>query len=118
MSQHGNDPRLDPRATVRIRTVLFDAGPDHGAVEMTTRNLSAGGTLCESSQRVPLGRSLTLRIDLPDGTGGLHPVVVGAMALRVEGDGPFLVALHFVNPPARVVDLLRRFVARSLQATG
>ncbi len=118
MSQHRNDPRLDPRATVRLKALLFDAGPDHGAVEMTTRNLSAGGALCESNLHVTLGRSLTLRIDLPDGPGGVRPVVVGAMVLRVEGDGPFLVALHFVDPPVRVVDILKRFVARSLQAAG
>jgi hypothetical protein len=116
MSRDPTDHRLDPRATVRLRVVAFGAGPGQADLEMVTRNLSAGGALCESPVPVPLAAPLTTRIDLTDEAGAAHPVVVEALVLRVEGGGPCLVALHFVDPPARVLEHLKGFVARTVRA--
>ena len=108
--------RLDPRAAARVRVTVFGAGPGASDVAMTTRNLSASGALCESSLAISLALQTTARLDLTDDSGAPHPVVVACLVVRIEGSGPFLVALHFVNPPARVLEVLKRFVTRALRA--
>jgi hypothetical protein len=109
--------RLDPRVAVRVRVVVFGAGPGPSDLEMTTRNLSSSGTLCDSQAAIPLATPVTARLDLTDDSGAPRPVVVQALVVRLEGSGPYRVALHFVGPPARVLDALKRFVARSLRAS-
>lgn len=118
MGQQTGDARVDPRVDVRVPVVVFGAAPDRQEIEMVTRNLSAGGTLCESAVSVPLGTPVSLRLDLADEAGVVHPVVSGAIAVRVEGAGPFTVAFHFVNAPARVVDRVKRFVFRALRSSS
>ncbi len=115
MGNEARGQRVDPRAATRLRVVAFGAVQDHPELEMTTRDLSAGGALCESRVPVPLGRSVRLRLDLTTDSGTLQPVALQAIVLRVEGSGPFTVAFHFVNPPERVRDLIRQFVFRSPQ---
>ncbi len=116
MSQDKTSPRLDPRVVARLRVTAFGALAGRSEIEMTTVNLSAGGAFCESPVAPPLGQSLKLRIDLTDEGGAIHPVVAEALVVRIEGAGPFVVALHFVNTPERVRDLLKRFVLRLLPA--
>ncbi len=116
MSQNKRDVRLDPRAEVRVKVVVFGASPERRNVAMVTRDLSAGGALCESDAAVPPGRPFKMQLDLASESGALHPVVLEAIVLRVEGSGPFAVAFHFVDVPERIRDLIRRFVVRHLQS--
>jgi hypothetical protein len=109
------DCRLDPRAAARVRVTVFGAGPGPSDLVMTTRNLSSSGALCESPVVIGLALQVTARLDLTDDSGAPHPVVVEALVVRVDGGGPFLVALHFVSPPARVLEILKRFVASALR---
>jgi len=113
MIDHRGDTRIDPRAEVRLAAAIFGAGPDHPEIAATTRNLSVGGALCECSVPVPLGRPVKLRLDLPDDSGASHAVILEALVLRVEGGTPCVVALHFINVPARILALIKRFVFRS-----
>ena len=105
--------RLDPRAAARVRVTVFGAGPGSSDLVMTTRNLSSSGVLCESPAAIALALQVTARLDLTDDSGAPHPVVVEALVVRVEGGGPYLVALHLASPPARVLEVLKRFVARA-----
>jgi c-di-GMP-binding flagellar brake protein YcgR len=118
MNQYRADPRVNPRVEVRLRAVLFGALTGVDELELTTVNLSAGGALCESPRPVPLGRPVRLRLDLTDDSGAPHPVVIEALVLRTEGSGPYRVALHFVNVPPRILDLVRKFVFRSPQGAS
>ncbi len=110
----GRDVRIDQRAQVRVRGVLFTGDPPGGEVEVATVNLSGGGALCDSPVAPALGSIVRLRLDLSNPDGTPLPIVVEALVLRVEGQGPCVVAVHFVNPPMRVGDLIRRFVFRHL----
>jgi hypothetical protein len=116
MSLRRPQSRLDPRVAVRLKGCVFGASSSHPEIEVATLNLSMGGALCESNVTIPLGIPVRLRLDVTNESGSVHPLVVEAIPLRVEGSGPFIVALHFVGPPDRILDLLRRFLLRSLQA--
>lgn len=113
MNQRDAERRVDVRAAVRLRAVVFGAGAA-GEVEMVTRDLSLGGTLCETPTALPLGRPVRLRLDLLDATGEPHPIVVEALALRVEGHGPYVVAFHFVGLTVRIQHALKAFLGRTL----
>lgn len=109
-----NDQRLDPRVRARVPAAVFGGAGALQGVPLVTFNLSLGGALCDSDTEIPLGGPVTLRLDLQDETGALHPAVLEAIVLRVEGRGPFRVAFHFVSVPARAADLLKSFVRRLL----
>ena len=115
-----NNPsgRLDLRVAARIAVAAFGVRADHETLAMETRNLSAGGALCASPTALPPGRTVTLRLDLPDETGTVHPVVTQAIVLRADGSGPFALAFLFVNVPGRVREILQRFVARRLDPSA
>jgi len=108
------DVRLEPRAQVRIRVVVFGLSPDRPETELTTRDLAAGGMLCISSLPVPLGKPVKVSLHLTDESGLPHPVILEAIALRVEGAGPYAVAFHFTQAPERIRVQVRRFVLRAL----
>ena len=112
MGHDRDDARIDPRAQVRLPAAIFGADPDHPEIEATTRNLSAGGALCECAVPLPLGRPIKLRLDLPDDSGASHAVILEALVLRVEAGTPCVIALHFINAPARILELVKRFVFR------
>jgi len=118
MGNNQGDTRIDPRAEVRLPAAIFGAGPEQPEITATTRNLSAGGTLCECAVPLPLGRPIKLRLELPDDSGAPHTVILEALVLRVEGGTPCVVALHFINVPARILDLVKRFVFRSVSGTA
>lgn len=106
----GADSRIDPRAVVQVRVVLFGISEEHTKVEGTTRNLSATGALCEVPIPPLLGSPLRVQIDLTNDAGDPHPVVIQVLVLRVEGRDPCLVALHFVEPPQRIQNDIKRYV--------
>jgi c-di-GMP-binding flagellar brake protein YcgR len=118
MSQQDDDPRLDPRVKTRVRVIVFGAGPDRHEIEMTTENLSASGALCSSPVAPPVGQSVNLRIDLTEAEDVVHQVVTRALVVRVEGGGPFGVALHFVDVSGRVKDRLKHFILGLLPGPG
>lgn len=115
MDPSRRDVRLEPRAAVRLRVVVFGVSPDRPETEMTTRDLSGGGVLCDSALSIPLGKPLKLRLDLTNEAGLPHPVILEAIALRVEGTGPCAVAFHFTEAPERIREQVRRFVVRALR---
>ena len=100
---------------MRIRVVVFGAGTGRQEIEMSTRDMSSGGVLCESPELIPLGKPVRVRLDLTTDSGAPQQVVLEGIALRVDGQGPFDVAFHFVNAPERIREMIRRFVLRSLR---
>jgi c-di-GMP-binding flagellar brake protein YcgR len=114
MEKRSGNARLDSRVVVRLKVLIFGTSEDHPELEMVTRDLSVGGMLCESTLPVPLGEMARLSLDLTRETGGVQPVALQAIPLRIGGNGPYTVAFHFVNAPRRVVDLIRKFVARTV----
>lgn len=112
MGHHRDDARIDLRAEVRLPAAIFGADPDHPEIAAITRNLSTGGALCECAVPLPLGQPIKLRLELPDDTGAPHSVILEALVLRVEGGTPCVIALHFINVPARILELVKRFVFR------
>ena len=114
MEKGAGNSRLDSRVAVRLRVLVFRTSADLPELEMVTRDLSVGGMLCESTAAVPLGEMVRLSLDLTRETGEAQPVALQAIPLRIGGSGPYAVAFHFVNAPRRVLDLIRRFVARTL----
>ena len=112
MSQYKTAPRVDPRVDARIPAVLYPAAAA-AAIPAETENLSAGGALCRSDAAIDVGGTVKIRLDLTDVSGAPQPVVLEAIVLRVTGAGPFLVALHFVEVPPRIVDLLKRYIIRA-----
>jgi hypothetical protein len=58
-----------------------------------------------------------LRFDLTDPGGAPHPVVLTALALRADGQGPCLIAFHFVGVPDRIQHILKGFIVRMLPPT-
>ncbi len=117
MDQSDSERRVDVRIDARVRAVAFGVPAASDETVMLTRDLSLGGALCESPVTVALGRPVRLRFDLTDPAGTPHPVVLTALALRAEGDGPFLIAFHFVGVPERIQHVLRGFIARMLPPT-
>lgn len=106
----GHEARIDPRVPVRVPGRLFATESGPGGVEIATLNLSGSGTLCESPIRCTLGTTARVCLDLTDEGGALHAIVIEALVVRVEGPGPFITALHFVNVPDRIRSLIREFV--------
>lgn len=118
MTPIDKDNRLDPRIRTRVRAVVFGRTGDLLEIPMVTVNLSRGGALCESDAPVPLGGTVNLRLDLETGAGAPQPVVLEAIVLRVEGRGPFQVALHFSAVPAAAAGILRAYLERLLRASA
>ncbi|HEU4402199.1 MAG TPA: PilZ domain-containing protein [Candidatus Polarisedimenticolia bacterium] len=118
MAKDRLDVRLDPRVSTRVRVTVFGDPPGQREIAMTTRDLSAGGALCDSPHPLPLGRPVRMRLDLADDSGAPHPVVLKAIVLRVEGESPHVIAFHFVEVPARLLELIRRFVLSTLKRSG
>lgn len=116
MTSKGLENRGDPRVSKRVQAVVFGAGGDLAEIPMETGNLSVGGAFCRSVHPLTVGRSVRLRLDLPGPGGTPQPIVVEAIVVRVEGNGPYGIAFHFVGTPPRIADLLRAFLQRAMPA--
>jgi len=117
MDRSSSNRRVDVRLDVRVRVVAFGVPGASDQTTMETRDLSLGGMLCDSPTIVALGRPVRLRLDLPDADGVTHPVVLTALALRSDGEGPYLLAFHFVGVSDRIQHILRRFIASRMPPT-
>jgi c-di-GMP-binding flagellar brake protein YcgR len=113
MEKAAGDARLESRVVVHLKVLLFGALEDHSDLEMVTRDLSVGGMLCESTLAVPLGEMVRLSLELTRETGETQTVALQAIPLRIAGNGPYSVAFHFVNTPRRVIESIKKFVART-----
>ena len=109
-----SERRADVRVAVRLRAVAFGVAGAPAGIEMVTRDLSVGGALCDSPAVVPLGLPVHLRLDLTDASGAPHPVIVEALVLRVEGDGPAVLAFHFVSASPRIRQVIKSYIAKHL----
>jgi hypothetical protein len=68
---------------------------------------------------VTAGEEISFRLDLPAGaTGGVESLALPARIVRVEGADPYVIAVQFHRPPARIVELLKRYLWRLSRETG
>ena len=119
MARERTSARTAPRLEVALRAALISGDPMRAAVPVTTRDLGAGGALCESGTPVAAGENFSFSLDLPVGpSGGVEKVAFPARIIRVEGTGPYILAIQFLRPPTRIVELLKRYLWRMSRETG
>jgi hypothetical protein len=119
MARERTSARTAPRLEVALRAALVSSDPTRAVLPVTTRDLGPGGALCESGTSVAAGEDFSLSLDLPAGpSGGVEKVALPARIVRVEGTGPYILAIQFHRPPTRVVELLKRFLWRRSRETG
>jgi hypothetical protein len=122
MTKESTSARHAPRIETTLAAELIptgEGGARGAAVPVTTRDLGAGGALCEVGRSVPAGGLYLFRVDLPGGAGGRkEQVELPARIVRVEGEAPWVIAVRFVSPPARTVETLKRFLWRARQTSG
>src|SRR5690349_2604598 len=113
MARERTSARTAPRLEVALRAALVSGDPTRDALPVTTRDLGPGGALCESMAPVVAGENFSLSLELPVGpSGGVEKVALPARIIRVEGTGPYIVAIQFHRPPTRIVELLKRYLWR------
>ena len=119
MARERTSARTAPRLEVALRATLISGDPTRAALPVTTRDLGPGGALCESGTPVAAGENFSLSLDLPAGPSDVvEKVALPARIIRVEGTGPYIVAIQFHRPPTRVVELLKRYLWRLSRGTG
>ena len=116
MSQYKSSPRISPRVEARARVKVLGADEALDELDMETRNLSISGMLCDSGIALTVGRAVRLRLELLESGAPGQQVTLEGIVRRVEGSGPFLVAFHFVGVPAPILETIKRFVVRRVQA--
>lgn len=99
-------PRLDLALPARL---VPDPSEGEGVLEVTTRDLGGGGVLCEGPVAPPRGARFTLQLTLPGETGGTR-LSVPVRVVRVDGSGPFVLALQYEDPADGALETIRRFV--------
>lgn len=109
------EPRVDPRARVRVPIQVLDAETHAARMPIETIDLSAGGAFCRAPENVQLKSQIRIRIELPDGEAA--PLLTDAIVLRVDSDAGaragvrgFLVALYFLNLRFADRQRLQRFI--------
>lgn len=119
MARERTSARNAPRLEVALRAALISGDPTRDPLPVTTRDLGPGGALCESGTSPVDGEDLSFSVELPTGaTGGGEKVALPARVVRVEGTGPYIIAIQFHRPPARIVELLKRYLWRLSRETG
>jgi len=119
MARERTSARNAPRLEVALRAELISADPARAPLPVTTRDLGPGGALCESRTPTPAGENLSFSIELPSGpSGGVEKAALPAHVIRVEGTGPYIIALQFHRPPPRIVEMLKRYLWRLSRETG
>jgi hypothetical protein len=119
MARERTSARNAPRLEVVLRAALISGDPTRGPLPVTTRDLGSGGALCESGTPVAAGEDFSLSLELPVGaSGGVEKVALPARIIRVEGTGPYILAIQFHRPPTRIVELLKRYLWRLSRETG
>lgn len=115
-----SEPRVDPRARVRVPIQVLDADTHAPRTLIETVDLSAGGAFCRAAEEVPLKSQI--RIELPDSKGS-PPILTEAIVLRVDRDtsaragvGGFLIALYFLNLRFADRQRLQRFIFAQLSS--
>jgi PilZ domain len=119
MARERTSARHAPRLEVALRASLISSDPSRAPLPVTTRDLGPGGAQCESGVPVTAGEEISFRLDLPAGaTGGVESLALPARIVRVEGADPYVIAVQFHRPPARIVELLKRYLWRLSRETG
>lgn len=107
-------PRLELALPARL---VPDPSEGEGVLEVTTRDLGGGGLLCEGPVAPPQGARFTLQITLP-GEGGGTRLSLPVLVVRVDGAGPYILALRYADPTDRALESIRRFVHHRLVKRG
>ncbi|HYV85302.1 MAG TPA: PilZ domain-containing protein [Patescibacteria group bacterium] len=119
MASERTSARNAPRLEIALQASLISSDPSRAPVPVTTRDLGPGGALCESGTTLLEGEEVSFRLDLPAGaSGGLETLALPARIIRVEGANPYVIAVQFNRAPARIVELLKRYLWRLSRETG
>jgi len=119
MARERTSARNAPRLEVALRAELISADPARTPLPVITRDLGPGGALCESATPTVAGANLSFSLEIPAGSrGGVEKLALPALVIRVEGTGPYIIAIQFHRPPTRIVELLKRYLWRLSRETG
>jgi hypothetical protein len=119
MARERTSARNAPRLEVALRAELISPDPARAPLPVTTRDLGPGGALCDSETPAAAGESLSFSLEIPAAaSGGVERVALPARVIRVEGTGPYIIAIQFHRPPTRIVELLKRYLWRLSRETG
>jgi hypothetical protein len=119
MVRERTSARNAPRLEVALQADLIYADPARASLQVTTRDLGPGGALCESGTAAAAGENLSFGLEIPVGASGhFEKIALPARVIRVEGTGPYTIAIQFQKPPARIVELLKRYLWRLSRESG
>lgn len=119
MARERTSARHAPRLEVTLPATLVFVDASRATLPVTTHDLGPGGTLCESAAPVEAGLEASFRLDLPaTPTSRAETLALPARIVRVDGAKPWVIAIQFIRPPARIVELLKRYLWRMSRAAG
>lgn len=115
----GAERRQAPRASERVPLSITDGGVD---VRVDTKDLSASGACCVTSQFIPLMTKVTLRLDVPHGAQRVSITCAGVI-VRIEPIGTpeaprYNTAIFFTDISDQDRGAISRFVRERLSASA